>query len=154
MNKQRRNRAKEAATNTGNVAGIGHNLPPPVVPVAWRIDPWCEALGMCRAQFYKLYKRGGIDVVKIGTMTLVLTAPADYLAWAAAQQPQALQPVGRRRRRPSVAERTAAPPAAEPAELPVTLVRGRRGPPPGYRKPRAAEDPPAARAAAPPTGSK
>ena len=53
-------------------------------PVAWRIENWRRQVPMSRSKFYEERKAGRIKTVKVGSSTLVTTAPKDYLAALAA----------------------------------------------------------------------
>ena len=49
-------------------------------PAAWRINDWRRQVPMSRTTFYAQVKLGRIEVVKLGTATLVTTSPKDYIA--------------------------------------------------------------------------
>jgi hypothetical protein len=52
-----------------------------VEPAAWRVNPWCRIVGnMSRSKFYEERKAGRIDTVKMGSATLVVTSPKQYVA--------------------------------------------------------------------------
>jgi excisionase family DNA binding protein len=48
-------------------------------PLAYRVSPFCEAIGIGRTTFYDLVKRGKIRVVRIGGRTLVPASEAERL---------------------------------------------------------------------------
>ncbi len=60
---------------------IQKNLP----PLAFRVAPFCEAIGISRSTFYAMRKRGEIRVVRIGGRTLVPAAEAERLLLEVAQ---------------------------------------------------------------------
>jgi hypothetical protein len=49
-------------------------------PAAWRVDDWRRQVPMSRAKFYQERNAGRIETVKVGSSTLVVTSPRDYLA--------------------------------------------------------------------------
>jgi len=53
----------------------------PSSPVNWRVNPFCEAHGICRTSFYEEVKRGEIKVIKYGRRTLIPDTEAK--AWQA-----------------------------------------------------------------------
>jgi hypothetical protein len=50
------------------------------VPAAWRVNGWLEEVPISRSKFYEERNAGRIKTVKVGSSTLVTTAPKDYLA--------------------------------------------------------------------------
>jgi hypothetical protein len=48
--------------------------------VGWRVNEWTADTGLSRAYLYKLLKNGGIQAVKSGSATIIITSPAEYLA--------------------------------------------------------------------------
>jgi hypothetical protein len=54
------------------------------VPAAWRVNGWLEEVPISRSKFYEERNAGRIKTVKVGSSTLVTTAPKDYLAALAA----------------------------------------------------------------------
>jgi hypothetical protein len=55
-------------------AAAGHE------PAAWRVNGWLEEVPISRSKFYEERNAGRIKTVKVGSSTLVTTAPKDYLA--------------------------------------------------------------------------
>jgi hypothetical protein len=55
-------------------AGAGHE------PAAWRINDWRREVPISRTKFYSECSAGRIKTVKVGSATLVVTSPRDYLA--------------------------------------------------------------------------
>jgi hypothetical protein len=53
-------------------------------PAAWRVENWRRQVPISRSKFYEERKAGRIKTVKVGSRTLVTTAPKDYLAALAA----------------------------------------------------------------------
>jgi hypothetical protein len=53
----------------------------PQHPINWRVNPFCEAHGICRTSFYEEVKRGEIKVIKFGKRTLIPDTEAK--AWQA-----------------------------------------------------------------------
>jgi hypothetical protein len=49
-------------------------------PAAWRVDAWRRQVPISRSKFYQERNAGRIKTVKVGSSTLVTTAPKDYLA--------------------------------------------------------------------------
>jgi len=49
-------------------------------PAAWRVDAWRRQVPISRSKFYEERNAGRIKTVKVGSSTLVTTAPKDYLA--------------------------------------------------------------------------
>lgn len=60
--------------NEISVGLINHN------PIAWEIKTWRAIVPMSASQFYVLRSRGLIETVKIGSKTLVITTPQEFLA--------------------------------------------------------------------------
>jgi hypothetical protein len=46
----------------------------------WRVDEWGHATGVCRASVFNLLRDGRISRVKLGSMTIITTQPAAFLA--------------------------------------------------------------------------
>ena len=55
---------------------------------AWRVAEWCRAVGCCRSTFYTLVNSGAIRTVKLGWITLVTTAPGDFVANLPSRSPR------------------------------------------------------------------
>jgi hypothetical protein len=53
----------------------------------WCIPQWCAATSISRASFYLLAQKP--KLVKLGTRTVIIESPADYLARIAASQSEA-----------------------------------------------------------------
>lgn len=53
-------------------------------PAAWRVNSWLEEVPIGRTKFYAEWRDGRIKTVKVGSATLVITRPKDYLAALAA----------------------------------------------------------------------
>jgi hypothetical protein len=53
-------------------------------PAAWRVNDWRRQVPISRSKFYEERNAGRIKTVKVGSSTLVTTAPKDYLAALAA----------------------------------------------------------------------
>jgi hypothetical protein len=49
-------------------------------PAAWRVNDWRRQVPMSRSTFYAQAKAGRIELVKLGSATLVTTSPKDYIA--------------------------------------------------------------------------
>ena len=49
-------------------------------PAAWRVSGWLKEVPISRTKFYGECGAGRIKMVKVGTATLVVTSPKDYLA--------------------------------------------------------------------------
>jgi len=49
-------------------------------PAAWRVNAWRQKVPISRSKFYQERNAGRIKTVKVGSSTLVTTAPKDYLA--------------------------------------------------------------------------
>jgi hypothetical protein len=67
-------------------------------PLSWRISAWLKAAGhpFSRVTLYNEIHRGNIDARKIGSNTIILTPPRDYLM----RLPKRLgPPIGRGRKR-------------------------------------------------------
>ena len=58
----------------------------------WRVGEWAEDTGFSRSYVYLLLDRGEITSVKAGTMRIITTPPADYLARLAAEQQSTPRP--------------------------------------------------------------
>lgn len=49
-------------------------------PTAWRINPWRrQVANMSRTKFYEERDAGRIQTVKLGSATLVVTSPRQYI---------------------------------------------------------------------------
>ena len=53
-------------------------------PAAWRVNAWRRQVPISRSKFYEERNAGRIKTVKVGSATLVVTTPKDYLAAMAA----------------------------------------------------------------------
>jgi hypothetical protein len=73
MNKRRRNRRKKDTTHSPHKAG-------------WRPDEWARDVGCSRSYVFVLLERAELDSIKLGTMRVITTPPAEYLACLAAKQ--------------------------------------------------------------------
>lgn len=49
-------------------------------PAAWRINDWRRQVPMSRTKFYQERDAGRVETVKLGSATLVITSPQDYIA--------------------------------------------------------------------------
>ena len=49
-------------------------------PAAWRVNDWRRQVPISRSKFYEERNAGRIETVKVGSSTLVTTAPRTYLA--------------------------------------------------------------------------
>jgi hypothetical protein len=49
-------------------------------PAAWRVNAWLCEVPISRSKFYEERNAGRIETVKVGSTTLVTTAPRAYLA--------------------------------------------------------------------------
>jgi hypothetical protein len=52
----------------------------------WRVPPWCAEVGCGRTFAYELIKDKKISSVKLGSMRVITTSPAQFLATLAEQQ--------------------------------------------------------------------
>lgn len=48
-------------------------------PLAYRVGPFCELMGISRSHFYRLVRRGQIKTVRLGGRTLVPASEATRL---------------------------------------------------------------------------
>jgi hypothetical protein len=55
---------------------------------AWRPNDWLWEVPFGRTKFYQEVKAGRIEVVKVGSATLVITAPQKYLAALRDERPK------------------------------------------------------------------
>jgi hypothetical protein len=49
-------------------------------PAAWRINDWRRQVPMSRSTFYEQVKAGRIELVKLGSSSLVTTPPREFIA--------------------------------------------------------------------------
>jgi excisionase family DNA binding protein len=63
------------------------NSPPIGAPLAFRVNPFCQRLGISRATLYKYVKLGKIRVIKIGGRTLVPAEEVQRLLSGAQNEP-------------------------------------------------------------------
>jgi excisionase family DNA binding protein len=56
------------------------NAAPGVMPLAYRVKPFCQLAGISRTTFYELLKTGKIKAVKLGGRTLIPREEAERLA--------------------------------------------------------------------------
>jgi len=53
-------------------------------PLAYRVNDFCQAVGISRAKFYQELKSGNISIIKVGTRTLIPANAADE--WLASKK--------------------------------------------------------------------
>jgi len=48
-------------------------------PAAWRVNEWRQRVPISRSKFYEERGAGRIETVKLGSATLVVTSPRQYI---------------------------------------------------------------------------